>query len=102
MDTAAACTLAKMKETQPGAANAPRAGEDAYVAVLRRYRSLDPISQRLLVDAVEAKARRMRAQAIRELLRAVAGWAYASIARVAAAAQSSSRRERLAASAAKS
>ncbi|HZN26068.1 MAG TPA: hypothetical protein VFB75_17725, partial [Burkholderiales bacterium] len=72
------------------------------VAVLRRYRSLDPVSQQLLVDAVEARARRMRAQAIRELLRAVAGWAYRSIARVAAAAQSASLRERLSASAAKS
>ena len=102
MDTAAARTLAKMKETHAEATHAPRAGEDAYVAVLRRYRSLDPISQRLLVEAVEARARRMRSQAIRELLKAVAGWACRSIARVAAAAQSSSRRERLAVSAAKS
>lgn len=40
---------------------------------------LDPASQRLLVEAVLVEARRMRAEAIRELLRQAAGLIYRTI-----------------------
>ena len=40
---------------------------------------LDPTSQRLLVEAVRVEARRMRAEAIRDLLRRAAGFIYRTI-----------------------
>ena len=48
--------------------NTPAGQPDAYMAALRTYRSNDPISLRLLVAAVEGEARRMRAEALRELI----------------------------------
>jgi hypothetical protein len=41
---------------------------------------LDPASQRFLVEAVLVEARRMRAEAIRDLLRQAAGFVYRTIA----------------------
>ena len=44
------------------------------------HNRLDPVSQRLLVEAVLVEARRMRAEAIRDLLRRAAGFIYRTIA----------------------
>ena len=45
-----------------------RSGGDVCEWAQQNYDRLDPISTRMLVDAVEARARRMRAEAVRELL----------------------------------
>jgi hypothetical protein len=73
---------------------APRP-ESAYIDALQSYRSADPISLRLLVDAVEGRARRMRAEAIRDLRGGAARWVCRSIATVASALQPVRGRERL-------
>ena len=73
---------------------APRP-ESAYIDALQSYRSADPISLRLLVDAVEGRARRMRAEAIRDLMRGVARWISRSAAALASALQPVRGRERL-------
>ena len=72
----------------------PRA-ESAYRAALQSYRSTDPIPLRLLVDAVEGRARRMRAEAIRDLMRGAARWISRSAAALASAFQPVRARERL-------
>jgi len=43
------------------------------------HNRLDPVSQRLLVEAVLIEARRMRAEAVRDLLRRAAGFIYRTI-----------------------
>ena len=70
--------------------------DDAYVAALRSYRSDDPISLRLLLDVVEGRARRMRAEALRELIGGALHWIWRAITCIPAAAEPLSRRERLA------
>ena len=45
-----------------------------------RFQDLDPVSQRLVVEAVVARARRMRAEAMRNLLRRGAAFIYHAIA----------------------
>jgi hypothetical protein len=57
--------------------------DDAYVAALRSYRSADPIPLRLLVQAVEGRARRMRAEALREMTEHVLRWIRHTLAAIA-------------------
>ena len=70
--------------------------DNAYAAALRSYRSDDPISSRLLLDAIEGRARRMRAEALREMLGGALRWIWHSITGITAAAEPVARRERLA------
>jgi hypothetical protein len=69
--------------------------ETAYAEALKSYRSTDPISLRLLVDAVEGRARRMRADAIRDLISSAVRWISRSAADISATAQPVKGRERL-------
>ena len=77
--------------------NTPAERENACIAALRSYRSTDPISLRLLVDAVEGRARRMRAEAARELMNAAVRAIRRGVAGLAAAGQAFGRRQRLSA-----
>jgi hypothetical protein len=79
--------------------NTPAERDNAYMAALRSYRSADPISLRLLVDAVEGRARRMRSEAMRELVNGGADAIRRGIAAAGAAIQSVARRQRLPAAA---
>jgi hypothetical protein len=62
---------------------------------LKSYRSTDAISLRLLVDAVEGRARRMRAEAIRDVMSGATRWICRSAAALASAAQPVGGREGL-------
>ena len=69
--------------------------DDAYIAALRSYRSNDPISLHLLVEAIEGRARRMRADAVRKLIGGALRWTGRVVYGVAAASEPLTRRERL-------
>jgi hypothetical protein len=74
--------------------NTPAAwSDDAFAEALRSYRSDDPISLRLLVDAVEGRARRMRAEALRDLSTRALRWVCRGASIVAATAEPLARRE---------
>jgi hypothetical protein len=79
--------------------NTPAERDNAYIAALRSYRSADPISLRLLVDAVEGRARRMRSEAMRALVNGAVDAIRRGVAAAGAAVQSFGRRQRLSAAA---
>jgi hypothetical protein len=59
---------------------------------LSRYEQWDPVSLRLLVDSVEAKARRMRAEAMHDMLRSIGGWLYRACSAAGRLARETARR----------